>query len=84
MICVLLNDDGTIKQYPYTITDLRFANSQISFPSFPCNEALKEFNVCYVTETEKPVYDESTQVLINSVKKIDDVWTQVWNIEPIE
>ena len=84
MICVLLNDDGTIKQYPYTITDLRFSYPQISFPSFPCDEALKDFNVHYVTETEQPSYNELTEELVNTVQKIDNVWTQVWTIKPIE
>lgn len=81
MIYILLNDDGSIKQYPYTITDLRFANPKVSFPSFPSDEALALFNLYPVIATEQPAYNPITENLVDTAQQIDGAWIQKWVVE---
>jgi len=80
MIYVLLTTDGTVKQYPYTVTDLRFDMPDVSFPIFPSDEDLALFNVYPVEETGQPAYNNITENLQNTIEKVGSKWVQTWKI----
>ena len=64
--------------YPYTISDLKADNTNVSFPLSLTNDILSEFNVYPVNFVEcgsdyTKNYEESTPILSGSV------YIQVWN-----
>ena len=78
-----LLQNGSIERYPYTITDLRRNNPNVSFPVFPSDEALEGFGVFRVFSITPPAYDDSSQVLTEGVPVFnsDDArWEQTWSV----
>jgi hypothetical protein len=78
-----LLQDGSIKQYPYTIADLRKNNPNVSLPLRPGDEVLEAFGMFRVFFSTQPAYDESSQVLTEGVPVFnsDDArWSQVWSV----
>ena len=68
--------DGTARRY--TITDLRRANPNVSFPKELSDEALAEFNVYPLMPTKAPLGDvvtEATPVYNEATKQ----WEQQWS-----
>jgi hypothetical protein len=77
----LLNSEGQIETYPYSISQLQADNPGTSFPSPMPDERLADWNVVIVVPVEAPPYDSITQNLTElTPEKIDDVWTQVWQV----
>ena len=71
-------ENGNIK-YPYTISELKSQNPNISFPAVLTNEVLESFDVYYVEPTEytndyTKNIEEGTPILS------DSSYIQVWNI----
>lgn len=77
---IRLNVDGTILQYPYTITDLVLSTPNVSFSPFMTNEDLALFNVFPVVSQPQPTYDY-TKNFINSVESVAGAWVQKWLVE---
>lgn len=71
--------DGNVELYPYTITDLRRAYPNVSFPPEMSDEELAQFDVVQVTPTEQPVIDY-TKNLSRWAEKQGAVWVEVWTI----
>jgi hypothetical protein len=73
--------DGAILRYPYSITDLRRDNPQVSFPKNISDATLAEYDVYPLTATERPSYDPITQSLTEGTPALaDGVWTQIWDV----
>ena len=49
----LLDENGDIAAYPYSVTDLRLAHPETSFPAIPSVECLADFNVVPVALTNR-------------------------------
>ena len=74
---VRLNEDGTVKNYPYTLTDLRFDCPNVSFPiDIPADE-LAAYGVYSVVPRTPPTVDY-TKNLSDSVEFLAGVWVQLW------
>jgi hypothetical protein len=77
----LLNSEGQIETYPYSISQLQADNPGTSFPSPMPDERLADWNVVIVVPVDAPSYDPITQNLTElTPQKIDGVWTQVWQV----
>ena len=78
-VYVLLNDDGAVERYPYSLWDLRDDYPNVSFPRDPAAEVLEDYNVRIVTLTTPPeaAYNQD---LSESVALLDGVWTQQWSL----
>lgn len=77
-----LIEDGAVKQYPYSVGDLKRANPDTSFPNTVSDEALQGYGVQRVffstqpTLTDTQVLEEQTPVFSTE----DQRWTQVWSV----
>ena len=63
---------------PYSISQLRRDNPQVSFPETPTAETLAEYDVYEVAATDPPIYDDSAYNIEQSIELVDGVWTQTW------
>lgn len=78
MYALIIN--GVVEKYPYSIGELRKDNPQVSFPKFPSNKLLEEFNVFNVIEVSCPKVEYNQNVAEVAPQNINGVWTQVWEI----
>jgi len=77
----LLNSEGQVETYPYSISQLQADNPSTSFPSPMPDERLADWNVVIVVPVDAPSYDPITQNLKElTPEEIDGVWTQVWEV----
>lgn len=68
----------------YSVTDLRRANPQVSFPQDIPNETLFEYGVYPLNETAPPKYNPATSKLIEGTPVQQGAeWVQVWNVVPL-
>jgi hypothetical protein len=65
-------------EYPYTISQLRKDEYNISFPSNLTNEVLEQFGVYIVNQTPKP-NDYTKNITEGTPQLVDGVYIQVWN-----
>ena len=74
--------DGTVVQYPYSISRLRQDNPQTSFPNKMPESALAEWGVVIVDQPDAPAYDGRTQrlSLSDAPSFVANSWTLVWEI----
>lgn len=80
----LLSLDGNVTTYPYSVSQLKQANPQVSFPSEITTELLESYFVFKVTASEPPAYDPDTQKLIEETPvKVVDEWVQSWLAVPL-
>ena len=76
-----LIENGVVKSYPYTVSQLRLAYPNVSFPAEPSDESLEEYGVCRVffsTPPENPgdlVLIEDTPIFDSATQR----WIQVWS-----
>tara|TARA_R110000868_G_scaffold398857_1_gene672290 strand:+ start:70 stop:525 length:456 start_codon:yes stop_codon:yes gene_type:complete len=74
--------NNIVVRYPYTVTDLRLANRDTSFPNQMSDEALLEFGMHKVESTSTPLFSE-TQVLEEGTPVFDQAqqqWKQVLTV----
>ena len=80
-----LIENNAVKQYPYSIGDLKRANPNTSFPSTVSDESLQGYGVYRVffstqpTLTDTQVLEEQTPVFSAE----DQRWTQVWSVRDL-
>jgi hypothetical protein len=75
----ILTKPGEEPVYPYTMTDLKRANPDTSFPRDMTGFDASEFNCHPVQDTAPPSHDPITENLTEQTPvQIDGVWTQVW------
>jgi len=80
MSYILVNQDGSLKTYPYSIGLLRRDNPNTSFPPSPTDGVLADWNVYPVTATEQPTYNLITESVVEGTPTYTDGWRQVWTV----
>lgn len=81
-----LIDGSAVKQYPYTVEQLRKANPRTSFPANPSPSALEGFGAFMVSNTLPPECDAMTQALEEATPTFDSEtarWSQVWLVRDL-
>jgi hypothetical protein len=72
--------NGSVKQYPYGLGQLKAANPLTSFPAQATDEMLASFGVERVFFATQPEIT-NTQVLVEGTPVIaNNRWTQVWRV----
>jgi hypothetical protein len=77
-----LIENGSVKQYPYTTSDLKRANPQTSFPSQISDESLLEYGIHRVFFATQPELT-ATQVLVEGTPVFsteDQRWIQTFTV----
>ena len=77
MFYVKTAPDGTLEQYPYTLTDLRCENKNTSWPQNISDELAVEFGVFLVLPAPQPT-DRYDINLERSAKKQGANWVEQW------
>ena len=77
MTYVLLNPDGSVKRYPYTLFGLRRDNPETSFPKNISPQTAAAFDVYPVQSVDQPTYDHTVTLSEVPVKQ-GDQWVQQW------
>jgi hypothetical protein len=78
MFYAKLASDGTVEQYPYTLTDLKRANPHVSFPSVIDEQTISNFGLVSVALTEQLPYVYDKNIVRGVVKNDDDTYTETW------
>lgn len=73
-------NNGAVETYPYSISDLKSANPNTSFPSVISNALLAEYGVQTVVVTGQPSVDHTKTVYEGIPAFIDNQWTQTWAV----
>ena len=73
-----LISNNTVKQYPYTIGNLRRDNPNTSFPKRPSDELLSDWGLQRVAKIDRPNVNHTKNVNEGTPVLSGDVWTQVW------
>jgi hypothetical protein len=77
-----LIQDGAVKQYPYSLYNIKLANPNTSFPSAVSDATMAEYGAMRVFNATQPVLTD-TQVLEEDppvFSNEDQRWTQVWRV----
>lgn len=78
-----LIENGIVARYPYTVTDLRLANPDISFAVNPSDEDLALFGLMRVFFTTPPTANEDTQKVVEEFPVFNATaqrWEQTWQV----
>lgn len=78
-----LIENGTVKQYPYSLFDIRQANPNTSFPPQVSDATMAEYGAQRVYFSTQPAFNELTQVLVEGTPVFstqDKRWTQTWTV----
>lgn len=70
--------NGAVERFPYTISDLRRDNPNVSFPSTVPDAELATYGVERVTPATAPSINTLTHRLERTCELVDGVWTEVW------
>lgn len=81
MFYVLLDGDGNVACYPYTLTDLRRANPGTSFPKQISDDTAAAFNCFPVAPTEPPADDYTINLERTAIKQGSE-WVEKWITTP--
>tara|TARA_R100000234_G_scaffold115772_1_gene92087 strand:+ start:308 stop:784 length:477 start_codon:yes stop_codon:yes gene_type:complete len=75
--------DGSVEKYPYSITDLKQDNPNVSFPKVLDSTVLNSFGMYEVVTDSKPTYNIVTQVINkkSTPELVSEVWTLKWEIK---
>jgi len=76
-------DNDNIVRYPYTTSQLRNSNKNVSFPFELSNDLLAEFNVVRVIVTGQPDYDAMTETVVEGTPVYSSErnrWEQQWSV----
>lgn len=79
----LLDENGDIAAYPYSVTDLRLAHPETSFPAIPSVECLADFNVVPVALTDPPSITARQRLEQGTPELVDGEWQQRWTVTDI-
>jgi len=77
MAYVKTTAQGGIDTYPYSLTQLKRDNPNVSFPSPLTDDIAASFNVYPVTATPAPAFDYTKNNVL-SIEKHGGSWVQVW------
>jgi hypothetical protein len=76
--------NGAVERFPYTLSDLRRENPNVSFPATVPDAELATYGVERVTATTAPASNARTHTLERSCSLVDGVWTEVWTETQLE
>ena len=81
----VLAPNQTVEKYPYSLTDLRLDNPDVSFSFDITNEEAATFNTFPVLETPQPIYNQITQTIKweNPILKNNE-WVQQWAVVDLD
>lgn len=74
----LLNSEGQIQTYPYSVAQLQADNPGTSFPSPMPDERLADWNVVVVAPTTQPTVPPEQNVAEGTPAETAGVWYQTW------
>ena len=78
MLYVKLAPDGSVEQYPYTLTDLVTAHRNVSFPTVITPDIIADFGLASVTPIDPPTIDH-TQNLTRGVEQLPEgSYAETW------
>lgn len=77
MFYVLTNTDGSIKQYPYTLTDLRLDHKNISFGNTISDSEAAIYNVYPVEPSNCPTVDYTKNIIQTAINN-NGKWIEKW------
>jgi hypothetical protein len=69
---------SVVERFPYTISDLRRDNPNVSFPATVPDTELETYGVYRVTAATAPETNPRTDTLERSCSLVDGTWTEVW------
>jgi hypothetical protein len=78
---------GHVTQYPFSLSSLRSAHPDVSFPRDPGDTLLAEYGVYPVVQQQRPDFDPMTHSLVESVPAlVSGAWVQQWTLteRPVE
>lgn len=78
MSYVKLASDGSIEQYPYTLTDLKLAHKNVSFPTEITPEIEAEYGLAPVARAESPSLDHTKNFTLGVEQLADGSFTEIW------
>jgi 2',3'-cyclic-nucleotide 2'-phosphodiesterase (5'-nucleotidase family) len=78
-----LIQDGSVVKYPYTMTDLRFSNPNVSFSANISDAELEQFGVFRVFDSAQPEVGDSQKLVEGTPVFESDRWVQVWSVVDI-
>jgi hypothetical protein len=78
MYALIVNDE--VVKYPYSYGELKKDNPNVSFPKEPNDDLFLDWNVFKIKRTDYPVVDYTKNVKEETPQKINNVWTQVWDV----
>ena len=72
--------DGSVEKYPYSITDLKQDNPNVSFPKVLNTSTLNSFGTYEVVIDSKPTYNSVTQTINkkSTPELVSGTWTLKW------
>ena len=77
----LTDGSGGVVSYPYTLNELKLANTGTSFPKVVTDEIAADFNCFPVIPTDQPEYDYTVNLQQNAVQE-GDQWVEQWISTP--
>lgn len=84
MSVYVLAVDGVVQKYPYTITDMRVDNPNVSFPNEIGDDTAAGFNTFPVEEVEQPPYNRDTETLVwVNPTYSNGKWRQNWRVDTL-
>ena len=76
--------DGAVVKYPYTFSDLRRDNPDVSFSRVGLEASgVAAYGVVPVAPVTKPTPSATERVTEGAPALVGDVWTQTWTVEDI-
>lgn len=78
MFYALLNEDGTLCRYPYTLTDLIRANPNTSWPEIISEQMALNYGLVPVTPVEPGPQDPLCDRVRTAQLQSDGTWLEVW------
>jgi len=68
---------------PYSLSQLKRDNPNVSFPTEPRLDTLAEYGVFPVRPTERPEDTDTQRAVEAKPELVDGLWTQAWRMEDI-
>lgn len=78
-----LVQDGALVRYPYTLTDLRLANQNVSFAANVDDDTLASFGMVRVITVDRPNVTESQAIEEGQPVFSDGNWVQTWSVRDL-
>lgn len=78
-----LVQDGVVVRYPYTVTDLRLSNQNVSFAANLDDNDLASFGMVRVSMVDRPAVADNQIAEEGQPVFIDGNWVQTWSVRDL-